>query len=265
MRVILPALVTERINMSNTITSGLNRAAGVFAEVNLKALQILLVIILCTTPLYAAQALVLTEIEGIQEKIWYLQRDLTAQKSSLEKYQKQLEQLTSRTDKNQLDQNERLTVLIQSTTNQQEETRQTENDLKSLTEALATLGRDVEQQNRTMLDQAGKIDTLEGSLQALRTEFAAQQASTDKAQAETDQARAETNQALAETRQQLVETRSQLDTLSQNAGTRIEQISLWGGGAALFLAIVLTISLAFRKTSAKRTSPDRKHPTKHEM
>ena len=224
----------------------------------MKALQILLVIMLCTTPLYAEQAHVLTEIEGIQEKIWYLQRDLTAQKSSLEKYQKQLELLASRTDKNQLDQNERLTALIQATTNQQSETRETESDLNRLTEALAAVAKEIEQQNHTMLEQAGKIDTLEGSLQALLTEFATQKASTD-------QVRAETEKALAETRQQLTETRSQLDTLSQNSGTRFEQISLWGGGAALLLAIVLTISLAFRKPPAKRTPKERKHPPKHEM
>ncbi|MCK4509354.1 MAG: hypothetical protein KAU27_12465 [Desulfuromonadales bacterium] len=217
----------------------------------MKALQILLVILLCTTPLYAGQALVLTEIEGIQEKIWYLQRDLTAQKSSLEKYQKQLKLLVSKTDKHQLDQNERLTALIQSTTNQKNETRQTESDLNNLTEALTTLSEEVKQQNRTMLEQTGKIDRLEGSLQALRAEFAAQQASSD--------------QAITETNQALAETRSQLDTLNQNTGSRIEQISLWGGGAALLLAIVVTISLVFRRNPAKRTSPERKPPTKHEM
>jgi chromosome segregation ATPase len=230
----------------------------VFAEVNLKILHILLVILLCSTHLYAGQALVLTEIEGIQEKIWYLQRDLTVQKSLLEKYQKQLELLTSKTDKSQLDQKEHLTALIQSTTNQQDKTEQTESDLNKLTEALAALSEEVQQQNRTVLEQAGKIGTLEGSLQTLRAEFAAQQASTD-------QARTAIDQALAEARQQLVETRSQLDTLSQNTGTRIEQISLWGGGAALFLAILLTIILTFRKSPVKKTPSERKPSQKHEM
>ncbi len=108
-----------------------------------------------------------------------------------------------------------------------------------------------------MLEQADKIGTLEDSLQTLRAEFAAQQA-------KNDQARAEIDQALAEARQQLVETRSQLDMLSQNTGTRIEQISLWGVGAALFLAILLTIILTFRKSPVK-TSSERKPSQKHEM
>ena len=239
-----------QINRSNTFTSGRNCTAGVFAEVNLKALQILLIILLCTTPLYAEQALVLTELEGLQEKIWYLQRDITTQKGSLEGYQKQLEILASRTDKNQLEQNERLAALLQSTAIQQDETQQVANNLKNLTEALAALGKEVKQQNRTMLEQAGKTGALEGSLQALRAEFASKQASTD--------------QLLAETRQQLIEARSQVDMLDQNASVRIEQISLWGGGAALVLAIILTISLTFRRSS-KRTPPERTQPPKHEM
>lgn len=229
-----------------------------FAEVNLKVLQFLLVIILCSTPLYAEQALVLTEIEGIQEKIWYLQRDLTAQKSSLEKYQQQLEQLATKADKNQFDQDKQLTAMLQATTNQQDKMNQAENDLKKLAEAMAAAVKEVEQQKNIILEQANEIDTLEGSLQTLRTELATQKANSDKAIAEIVQ-------ASTETRRQLDDTRSQLDTLSQDAGTRIEQISLWGGGAALFLAIILTISLAFRRSPAKRTSPDREQPTKHEM
>ncbi len=222
-----------------------------YQEVDLKTLQILLAIMLCTTPLYAEQALILTEIEGIQEKVWYLQRDITAQKGSVEKTQKQLKLLVSRTDKHQLNQNKQLTALVQVTTKQQNETIQIESDLKSLIEALSAQRKEVKQQNLTILDQAGKVGTLEGSRQALRAEFAAQQASA--------------NQAHAEIHQQLIEIRSQLDTLSQNTGTRIEQISLWGGGAALVLAIVLTIILASRKSPTKRTSHERKPPPKHEM
>ena len=49
----------------------------------MKTLLSLFVALLCAAPLYADQALVLTEIEQIQEKIWYLQRDLATQKNLL--------------------------------------------------------------------------------------------------------------------------------------------------------------------------------------
>ncbi len=60
----------------------------------MKALQICILLLLFAAPLYAEQALVLTEIERIQEKIWYLQKDLVEQKTSLKEQQKQLQQLS---------------------------------------------------------------------------------------------------------------------------------------------------------------------------
>ena len=42
----------------------------------MKALQLFFLLLLFAAPLYAEQALVLSEIERIQEKIWYLQKDL---------------------------------------------------------------------------------------------------------------------------------------------------------------------------------------------
>ena len=45
----------------------------------------------------------------------------------------------------------------------------------------------------------------------------------------------------------MVETRSQLDALGQDMGGRVEQIGYWAAGAALFLALILTIVMALRK------------------
>ena len=74
-----------------------------------------------------------------------------------------------------------------------------------------------------------------------------------------------TEQELAETRNQLIEIRSQLDTLGQDVGGRIEQIGLWGAGAALIMAIVLTIVIVGRRGKSKGKVSDQKMPPRHEM
>jgi len=220
-------------------------------EVDLKTLQILFIILLCATPLFADQALLLTEIEQIQEKIWHLQRDIAGQKSSVTEYQKQLKSLAVKADDGHLELDERLTRLAQSISSQQEKTNLIETDLKNLNEALATLTNEVRQQNSAIPDQTKRITTLEGSLRTLQTKLASQQTSTEH--------------ALTETRKQLMETRAQVDMLGQDVGGRIEKIGLWGAGAAVILIVVLIIVIVGRKDKTKKQSSDWKQPPRHEM
>lgn len=217
----------------------------------MKTLQIFFFILLCATPLRADQALVLTEIEQIQEKIWKLQRTVAAQKNSIEEHQKQLGLIAAEADNAQLELSDRLTSLAQSTSSQKDVTSQLEIEIGNLSQALATLTNEVRQNDSALQEQAQRIGAVEGSLQGLRTEFAAQQASTQ--------------QELAATRGQLSETRAQFDAMGQDVGGRIEQIGLWGAGAALILAIVLTIAIVGRKSKSTQPYPDRKQPPKHEM
>ena len=220
-------------------------------EFDLKTLQILFIVLLCATPLYADQALLLTEIEQIQEKIWHLQRGMAGQKSSFAEHQKQLKLLDAKTDGGRLELDERLAGLAQSISSQQEKTSLIEGELQKLNEAFSTLTNEVRQQNNAMPEQAKRISTLEGSLRTLQVALTSQQTSTE--------------QELAETRKQLIETRTQVDTLGQDVGGRIEQIGLWGGGAALILIIVLMIVIVVRKNKPKKQSSDWKQPPKHEM
>jgi len=213
---------------------------GEFMEVDLKTLYVLLVILFCSTSVHAENVSILTEIEMIQEKIWYLNRDMGRNKTLIEEQHKQLEKLGADNDKEQLELNKRLTVLIQSTTDQQEATRQLESDLEGLGESLSGLVTEAQQQNSVLQDQAGKISVLEESLKALQAELM-------KKQADTGQILADLRAQLAEVRSQMVETRSQLDTLGQDMGGRVEQIGYWAAGAMLILAITLTIGMALRK------------------
>ena len=212
-----------------------------FMEVDLKALYILLVILFCSTSLHAENVSILAEIEMIQEKIWYLNRDMGRNKTSLEEQQKQLGLLAADTGKERLELNERLTALIQTTTDQQEATGKLENNLAELGVSLSLLVAEARQQNSALQDQAGKISALGGSLSVLQAELLEQQAGSG-------QAIADLRAQLAEARAQMVETRSQLDTIGQDVGGRVEQIGYWAAGAVLILAIVLTIGMALRKS-----------------
>ena len=220
-------------------------------EIYLKTLLSLLVFMICAIPLYADQALVLTEIEQIQEKIWYLQRDLAAQKSAIEKQQEQFTSRTAGTDKRQLDVDTKLTAVTQEVARQQEKLKGLEDHLQSLQEAVTALVGEFNQQNRAQLQQAEKSGTQEGLLRAMREELAS--------------SRRLTEQALAETQKQLAETRTELAALKTNASGQFNQLILWGGGIALGLSILLTLVLAFRSGRSRQTVDKREFPTKHEL
>jgi hypothetical protein len=66
-------------------------------------------------------------------------------------------------------------------------------------------------------------------------------------QAELSSSQEKISKALAETRAQVDETRAKIEALGQDVGGQVEQISLWGMGAALILAVMLTFIIVSRK------------------
>ncbi len=218
----------------------------------MKSILSLFVVLLVTAPpLYAEQALVLTEIEQAQEKIWYLQRDLASQKAALETQQQQLTTLAAELEGQQRNLETRLAAMTQMLAGQEELVTQLTGTLQSLKEAFTALNNEFDQQNAAQLQQAEKSGTQEGLLKALRQEFAEHQSRTD--------------QALAATRQQLADVRSQLDALQKDAGKGVDQIGLYLGGAALAMTILLTIGLAFLNSKSNRRAHERHNMTRHEL
>ena len=199
----------------------------------MKALQIFFILLLFAAPLYAEQALVLSEIERIQEKIWYLQKDLVEQNTSLKEQQKQLKLLANKTKASQTEINEKFTSQLHGVETQTESIKQALTELEPITKSLGSLKEQFILQNNTIVEQSGKISTLEDQLQKMQSEFYSVQDKTSK--------------ALAETQSQVDETRSKIDALGQNVGGQVEQISMWGMGAALILAVMLTFIIVSRK------------------
>ncbi len=223
----------------------------IYLEVNLKALYIFFIALLIATPVYAEQALVLSEIERIQEKIWYLQKDLAAQNTSIKKHQAQLERLTSKTNEGHLSLNERLATLEEFVDNQQEVVSQTGEKLETLTETLVSLGNSIEERQENINSQTERIETLNSSIRSLQDNFSKDKKATE--------------QTLAEIRSELDETRSQLKTMGQDVGSQVEQLSVWGAGIFLALAILLTIGFALRKSGSNKPATNFKQPPNHEM
>ena len=199
----------------------------------MKALQLFFLLLLFAAPLYAEQALVLTEIERIQEKIWYLQKDIVEQKTSLKDQQKQLKFLVKKTESSQTDINEKFASQLQVVEAQTERIKQALAELEPITKSIGSLTDQFILQNNTIVEQSGKISALQGQLQKMQAEFSSVEEKTSK--------------ALAETQAQVDETRSRIDALGQDVGGQVEQISMWGMGAALILAVMLTFIIVSRK------------------
>ena len=128
----------------------------------MKALQIFFLLLLFAAPLYAEQALVLTEIERIQEKIWYLQKDLVEQKASLKQQQKQLQILDNKTKSSQTDLDERFASQRQGVEKQTERIKQALSELKPIEESLGSLTDQFVIQSNTIVEQSSRISELEG-------------------------------------------------------------------------------------------------------
>jgi len=217
----------------------------------LKTLLSLFVFLICATHLYADQALVLTEIEQIQEKIWYLQRDLATQKSAIEKQQERFTRISDDNEKNQRNQETHFAATAQTLASQQDSLQKFETTVQRLQEEMTGLINEFNQQNLTQLHQADKLGTEEELLRSLREEFLA--------------SRKQTEQTLAEMKKQLAETHSELAALKINQNGPLDQFVLWGGVSALALAILLTIFLAFRSGRSRQCTENREFPTKHEL
>lgn len=228
------------------------------------ALGLLLVLLTAAAPAMGEQARVLSEIEQIQEKLWYLQRDLAAQQKSLDVLEKRLSDRIEAWDRQQravseelaglkaglAEQRAILTRLDQALADQPMRQEHLDRTLDQVGQSLNELAQKVEQQDSVLLKQAETSGAREGALQALRQELAASQARTDR--------------ALAEIRERLVETRSQLEEVRQQDGTRREQLALWGAGAALVLALLLTIAFIVRSSRSSSTS-SRPRSADHEL
>jgi len=208
-------------------------------------------ILLCAAPVQAEQALILTEIEQIQEKIWYLQRDLASQKTLLEAQQDQLAGLSATAKTGQQALAERIDDAALRVTEQQAAMQRMDRALEELDTALSALTTVVHQRNRDLVNQAEKTGSQQSRLQALGDQLATHQVRTEK--------------ALAETRDQLAETRSELAHLQQSQQGQLNRVVLWGGGAALVLAVLLTIVLALRGRKADPLGGHRNDPTDHEL
>jgi len=213
-------------------------------------LHLLIVLLLSSTPLYAEQALVLTEIEQIQEKIWYLQRDLSAQKEALEKQKGQLNIVANQAKDGQAGLSRQLESITQTITTQADSSAQSATTLQQIQDSFVELTEKVNQKDSAFIELAGKIGTLEGSLQALRSELAAQQTRHE--------------QALAEVRAQLGDVRSQLDAFKQDDKGPYDQVGLWGAIGGLAVAVLLTIIFALKGSRSKRYD-HKDGPSRHEL
>ncbi len=220
-------------------------------EAVLKPFLTLLVVLFFAAPAFADQALILTEIEQVQEKIWYLQRDVAAQKAALEKHQQKISSVVAKTNENQQATAQRLDALAELINSQHERTKQIEDRIKSLKEAVAALVNEFNQQNAAQLQQAEKTSTQEGLLQALREELAASREKNEK--------------VLQEVEQKLAETRVQLATMQEQKGGSFDQLGLYLGGAALAMAVLLTIAFAFLNSKSNRGDRERKDNHSHEL
>jgi chromosome segregation ATPase len=211
----------------------INRLLQKRSEVALKALFLLLVFVLSSSSLHAESPSIYTDLEQLQEKIWYLQRDVEQLKISIEDQQKQLNGLDTdiKTELTLL--NERFSALHQDTATREEKTGRMESGLDNLGEVLTGLITEVKQQNDIILEQAEKINALEKSMAAIRAERMSQ--------------RTDTGQELSAFREQLSEVHSQLDTIEQGMHRQLKQLSYWAAGAALFFSVVLTFVVLLLK------------------
>jgi chromosome segregation ATPase len=222
----------------------------------------MLAVLFLATSVHAEKVSVLTELEMLQEKLWYLQRDVGANKAALAEQQKQLKGLAAGLGKERQQLNERLTSLDQakaeqqalnaridtlskSNAQQQERLNLVESGLVKLGEALTSLTAEVKQQGEPLAEQSARLGALGKRMETLQGELNAQQSGAGLGLGEL-------RGQLDEARAQIIETRSRIDALEQNVGGQIKQLGYWGAGAALVLCILLTFVIALRKDNRNR-------------
>ncbi|MEJ2518730.1 MAG: hypothetical protein P8Y91_00045 [Desulfuromonadales bacterium] len=112
----------------------------------MKPFVLLLTALMLPALSFAQQALVLTEIEQIQEKVWYLQRDLAAQQKVLDKQQGVLTQLADKVAGIENSDTTQVTALQEMLTDQGQSLQGLESALQSFEKTLSTLQEDLRQQ-----------------------------------------------------------------------------------------------------------------------
>ena len=211
----------------------------------MKALYTLLLFLLWAAPLSAQQVPVLTELEQIQEKIWFLQRDVSTLQDAFREDQQQLMQLADELRQEDRQAEKQLTELTEANTAQRQAIAEVEAALDNLAESLTTLTAEVQQQNAALLDHAERIDVLEDSLQGLQGEMA-----TGKTAAGQDLTELKTE--VAAVRGHLGENRTRVSELEQELGNQVKRLTLYGVGVALALVFLMAIGFAVLKS---RESP----------
>lgn len=199
----------------------------------------------------AEQALILTEIEQVQEKVWYLQRDIASQTSQLQEQKKQIEKLSALVKKTQEESTVRLQEEVQHLEKQQEEVLQLKNELQELKSIVTAIDREVKTLGRDISTGSEKTGTQEGLLKSLQETVATQATRTE--------------QAFILLRDKLEETRAELESQKATRNEKLNQIVLWGGGLALGLVILLTSILIFRGGSSKKSGDDRRRSQDYEL
>lgn len=216
-----------------------------------KTCLLLVILSLTTALLHAAQTPVLTEIEKIQEKLWYLQRDVSAQKAALDQQQAELANLSARTGADDQAVSDRLDSLAQSAAGLQERTDNLDAHLQRLEESLTALVDEINRQNATFQTQTEQSTAWQERLTSLEARSATH--------------RSEAEQALEENHRQLEELRAQLQQSVQSQAHEVNRIVLWGGGAALVIAVLLTIGVLVSGSRNRQKRSRHKNTPGHEL
>ena len=210
-----------------------------------------LLVLSWASPAMAEQALILTEIEQVQEKVWYLQRDIASQTSQLQEQKKQIEKLSALVKKVQKESTAGSREEVQRLEKQQEEVLQLKNDLQELKTMVTAIESELKTLGRDISTGSEKTGTQEGLLKSLQDTVATQSTRTE--------------QAFILIRDKLEETRAELESLKATRNEKLNQIVLWGGGVALGLLILLISILIFRGGSSKKSGNERRRSQDYEL
>ena len=199
----------------------------------MRTLSLLLIILLWSTVIHA-EVSVLTELEQIQEKVWYLQRDMTAVQTAVEAQQKALAQIVADNQKQQKHLDVQLTGLNKELTLQREKITQVNVVLEQFGEALTALASRSGQSNNALSDQLGKLNQLQSALGSLQAEVAAQQSGR--------------GQDLGALHTQLTTMRSEMVQMQEEMTNQKKQLLYWGGGVVVLCVLVLVVGFAVLKS-----------------
>lgn len=207
----------------------------------MKVFASLCLFLLWAGPLAAQQVPVLTELEQVQEKLWFLQRDISSLQEAVEAEQAQLDQFASEIRQGEERFEQRFSALAAANTDQAQTTAQLEAIVDDLGEALTTLTAEVQAQNASLLDQAQQIAAFEKALASLQGEMAA-------GSTVADEDLTELRTEVAAVRGHLGENRTKLSALEQDLDQQFKQLAYYGAGAVLGLVILLAICVAVMKS-----------------